>query len=208
MSSAAPSLPEPNPLPVCPACTQEFLPNLLRDTVLPCCGKLVCTECRAAAATTKPDASPETGAEGAESSGTEVSEGDAAAGGQCPLCSAAVPARASECIAMIQAKMKAGEAWAQFLLGSYLQIGKIVVRNPVDGLKLLRLAADQGHLGALAAVGRSLLVGEGVKKSPKKGVEILKKAAAEDDPDALFYLSTAFSMGLPSVRADKKKGEK
>lgn len=72
----------------------------------------------------------------------------------------------------------------------------------------------QGHRASLAAVGRSLLVGEGVKKNVKKGLATLQRAAEDLDvdghgePEALFVLSTCYSVGMPGVRIDKKKGEK
>lgn len=110
---------------MCPVCSKAFTPNLLRDTILPCCGELLCGDCRFDAVN-KP----------------------------CPLeceasAGAVVPSLAGECIAMIQKKMNAGEAWAQWLLGTYLQIGKFVVKDAQGGFKLLQLAANQVSFGGV-----------------------------------------------------------
>ncbi|MBV1869940.1 MAG: SEL1-like repeat protein [Gammaproteobacteria bacterium] len=63
-------------------------------------------------------------------------------------------------------------------------------------IKSLRLAADRGHLLAMARLGTLLLRHGATRTDKRKGIEYLVRAAKRDNPDAQYELGRIYELGL------------
>ena len=84
---------------------------------------------------------------------------------------------------------KAGQAGAQFYLGTKYEYGKDVKTDDKQAFAWYKSAADQGLAAAQLNVGRMLIDGKGTSKNEALGREYLEKAASRGDNRASFNLA-------------------
>ena len=84
---------------------------------------------------------------------------------------------------------KAGQAGAQFYLGTKYEYGKDVKQDVKQAFSWYKLAADQGLASAQLNVGRMLIDGQGTSKNEALGRQYLEKAASRGDNRASFNLA-------------------
>ena len=84
---------------------------------------------------------------------------------------------------------KAGQAGAQFYLGTKYQFGKDVQQDERQAFAWFKAAADQGLSSAQLNVGRMLADGLGTKKDEVLARQYFEKAASRGDNRASFNLA-------------------
>lgn len=84
---------------------------------------------------------------------------------------------------------KAGQAGAQFYLGTKYEYGKDVKQDIKQAFAWYKAAADQGLASAQLNVGRMLIDGKGTSKNEALGRQYLEKAASRGDNRASFNLA-------------------
>ncbi|MGE8541529.1 MAG: tetratricopeptide repeat protein [Acinetobacter sp.] len=84
---------------------------------------------------------------------------------------------------------KAGQAGAQFYLGTKYQYGKDVAKDERQAFAWFKAAADQGLSAAQLNVGRMLADGMGTKKDETLARQYFEKAASRGDNRASFNLA-------------------
>ena len=84
---------------------------------------------------------------------------------------------------------KAGQAGAQFYLGTKYQFGKDVAKDERQAFAWFKAAADQGLSAAQLNVGRMLADGMGTKKDETLARQYFEKAASRGDNRASFNLA-------------------
>lgn len=84
---------------------------------------------------------------------------------------------------------KAGQAGAQFYLGTKYEYGKDVKQDVKQAFVWYKAAADQGLASAQLNVGRMLIDGKGTSKNEALGRQYLEKAASRGDNRASFNLA-------------------
>ena len=84
---------------------------------------------------------------------------------------------------------KAGQAGAQFYLGTKYQYGKDVTQDDRQAFAWFKAAADQGLSAAQLNVGRMLADGIGTKKDVVLARQYFEKAASRGDNRASFNLA-------------------
>ena len=84
---------------------------------------------------------------------------------------------------------KAGQAGAQFYLGTKYQFGKDVQQDDRQAFAWFKAAADQGLSSAQLNVGRMLADGLGTKKDEVLARQYFEKAASRGDNRASFNLA-------------------
>ena len=84
---------------------------------------------------------------------------------------------------------KAGQAGAQFYLGTKYQYGKDVAQDDRQAFAWFKAAADQGLSAAQLNVGRMLADGIGTKKDVVLARQYFEKAASRGDNRASFNLA-------------------
>ena len=84
---------------------------------------------------------------------------------------------------------KAGQAGAQFYLGTKYEYGKDVKQDIKQAFVWYKAAADQGLASAQLNVGRMLIDGKGTSKNEALGRQYLEKAASRGDNRASFNLA-------------------
>ncbi|MBJ9984273.1 sel1 repeat family protein [Acinetobacter sp. S40] len=84
---------------------------------------------------------------------------------------------------------KAGQAGAQFYLGSHYQYGKDVAKDEKQAFAWFKAAADQGLSPAQLNVGRMYADGVGVSKNEAMARKYFEKAASNGDNRASYNLA-------------------
>ena len=84
---------------------------------------------------------------------------------------------------------KAGQAGAQFYLGTKYQYGKDVAKDERQAFTWFKAAADQGLSAAQLNVGRMLADGMGTKRDEALARQYFEKAASRGDNRASFNLA-------------------
>ena len=69
-------------------------------------------------------------------------------------------------------------------------------KNPSEGAKYMKLAADEGYIPAIRDLGVMYVNGDGVEKDPVKGAELLSKAVSEMDPRAMYHMALLYRYGI------------
>ena len=80
---------------------------------------------------------------------------------------------------------------AQFLLGRAYVNGEGAPKNPAKGFDWFAKAAEQGHLGAKAAVGYCYFTGIGVRQDKERGEQIMREVAFKGDASGQWYYGKA-----------------
>ena len=88
-----------------------------------------------------------------------------------------------------------GDAHCQFLVGRDYLAGHGVARDPVEGAKWYRKAAEQGLDVAQLALGQLYLRGLGVPRNATEGVSWIRKAATQGNARAQDELGEAYENG-------------
>ena len=84
---------------------------------------------------------------------------------------------------------KRGDAEAQYLVGvAYLE-GKGLPQNPAQGIRWLRHAASQRHVGARFALGNAYLHGVGVKPNPAGAARLFREGAVDRHSESHLALA-------------------
>ena len=92
---------------------------------------------------------------------------------------------------MIRAAAEAGNAQAQYELGTILLSGTGAEKKAEEALKWYRLAAKQNNAAAQYALGKMYAAGDGVKKSRDRAFEYFNMAAEQKHPEAAFEVAKA-----------------
>ena len=71
-----------------------------------------------------------------------------------------------------------------------------VAESPAEAVRNFRLAAEQGHAGAMVALGALLRHGRGVARDEKAAFAWVSEAARRDHVDALWMLGVARAFAL------------
>ena len=88
-----------------------------------------------------------------------------------------------------------GSAEAQFLLGSFYQIGQGVPEDFVEAAKWYRKAAEQGDASAQALLGGMYRDGRGVAEDYAEAVKWYRKAAEQGNAEAQNFLGVMYFIG-------------
>ena len=89
----------------------------------------------------------------------------------------------------LQKAAKAGQAGAQFYLGTHYQYGKDVAKDDKQAFAWFKAAADQGLSPAQLNVGRMYADGIGVKKDFKTAITLYTKVAKQNESKLLALLA-------------------
>lgn len=88
---------------------------------------------------------------------------------------------------------EAGNAKAQCILGllyiGLLAPGTEALKDPVEGVKWLRLSAEQGVVRAQRALAKYLAEGDGIEKDRAGAMEWWRRAAEQGDAESHFHLA-------------------
>jgi TPR repeat protein len=95
----------------------------------------------------------------------------------------------------VQAKAEAGDAKSEFELGRRFSTGAGVPKDPVEGVKWFRKAAEQNLAEAQYLVGFCFYAGAGVAKDQAEAVKWFRKAAEQNHPEAQNNLGLCFANG-------------
>ncbi|MCL2076384.1 MAG: sel1 repeat family protein [Betaproteobacteria bacterium] len=90
---------------------------------------------------------------------------------------------------------EAGDANAQFDLGSRYSLGQGVPQDYRQAFNWYRKAAEQGHDGAQNNLGSMYDRGNGVPQSLQQAIYWWRKAAAQGSPPSQYLLGTAYANG-------------
>ena len=104
---------------------------------------------------------------------------------------------------LIARKANAGEAEAQYQLGSLYRSGRGVPPDEALAFKWMKAAAEQGHVRAEFNLGAMYLAGRGVARDLDQGRKWLAKAAAQGSQEARLLLSSPAAR--PAKKADANK---
>jgi len=102
----------------------------------------------------------------------------------------------------------AGDASAQFRLGTRYGYGIHVPKDLKESSRLLRAAADQGHSLAQYQLGKNYLDGRGVEKSTKEGLAWLRKSGEEGYLAAQMTLGRFLDRGEYGIEANPTEAVK
>lgn len=80
------------------------------------------------------------------------------------------------------------DATAENFLGSMMLEGDGAPKNPAEGMRLLKLAADQDNDSAFLNIGRAYLFGLGVPKDPNVGMQWYARAAEMGNEQAAYFV--------------------
>lgn len=72
-------------------------------------------------------------------------------------------------------------------------------------VRMLRRAADRGHIGAMSELGWLLLYHGATRTDKRKGIEYIRLAARRDDPEAQFQMGRIYDGGLELYPKDPKQ---
>jgi TPR repeat protein len=114
-------------------------------------------------------------------------------------------AQTADLLAAYRRDAEAGNAPAQFSLGSMLGTGLGVQPNSAEAYTWYRKAADQGLAVAQNNVGNAFLHGAGVTKDEPEGVKWFRLAADQGIPVAQLNLASLYYSGL-GVQKDQAEG--
>ncbi|MCB1386112.1 MAG: sel1 repeat family protein [Nitratireductor sp.] len=78
---------------------------------------------------------------------------------------------------------------AQFELGKLLLEGENTQEEARQGIRMLQLADQKGHVGALALLGHALVEGEYVQQDVVRGLTMLTRANEKATPDMLPWIN-------------------
>ena len=93
-----------------------------------------------------------------------------------------------------------GNAEARYIIGMIYKEGHLGKKNEEEGLRYLKLAADQGYTRAQYKFGINLFM----TKNYSKAFEYLNKAADKDDAEAQYALYAMYLKGLGVTKDDNK----
>lgn len=85
---------------------------------------------------------------------------------------------------------------AQYTLGGAYYNGNGTKRNPVEGARWLKRAAEQGHIAAQCDLGVMFQKGEGVEQDYQQTLKWLRLAADQGDPLAQHNLGSLNAKGF------------
>jgi len=88
-----------------------------------------------------------------------------------------------------------GDANAEVTIGSIYRKGAGVPKDPAEGLKWLRKAAEQGYDVAQVEIGWMYANGEGVPKDDRTAIEWYRKAADQGHRDAQYAMGWFYEHG-------------
>lgn len=91
---------------------------------------------------------------------------------------------------------EAGDAAAQFAVGTRFEKGQATVQNPQKAVFYFEKAAAQGHAAAQFAFASCLSRGHGIEKDEKRAFELYRKAADQGFVRAMFNLATCYESGF------------
>lgn len=98
----------------------------------------------------------------------------------------------------------AGDAAAQWVVGSCFSLGVEVKQDRQEAVKWYRKAAKQGHVGGQYRLANCYASGTGVNENLAEAVKWYQKAADQGDPTALCALAGMYESGT-GVEADEDK---
>ena len=91
------------------------------------------------------------------------------------------------------------DATAENFLGSMMLEGEGASKDPAEGMRLLKLAAEQDNPAALLNIGRAHLFGLGVPKNPGLGMEYYVRAAELGNEQAAYFCEMAWPIAGESI---------
>ena len=99
-----------------------------------------------------------------------------------------------------------GSIWAQRELGALYATGWWTgPKDPVEGARWYRRAAERGHAEAQYNLGFMILEGEGTEKNVDEGLYWLHLSAEQGEDQAIRLLADAYAGGYFGVPADAEK---
>jgi Sel1 repeat len=102
--------------------------------------------------------------------------------------------------AWLEPRAKAGDALANYRLGTLYALGKGVDKDYARAAPLLRVAAESGVAEAQYDYAVLCQNGFGVAQDPTQALEWYRKAAAQGNADAALGLGNAFAKGIGAAR--------
>lgn len=91
---------------------------------------------------------------------------------------------------------QAGDANAQYLIGTQFWRGRGVARNDADAARWFASAAERNHADAMTDLAAMYRLGEGVEKDTRRTFSLLMKAADLDNATAQHDLGQAYQKGI------------
>jgi TPR repeat protein len=100
----------------------------------------------------------------------------------------------------MERQAQAGRAQGQFCLGHYLMSGTGGQRrNPAEGFRYFKLAAEQGHVGAMSLLGDFYAAGMGTARDFREAEQWYLRAANAGSSTATYELADLYLYGAPGV---------
>lgn len=90
---------------------------------------------------------------------------------------------------------EAGNAAAQYSLGSMYSMGKGVPRDDVEAVRWFRLAAERGYASAIGSLAFAYNQGEGVEQSHPIAINLYRLAVKKGDYYSSAHLGFAYARG-------------
>lgn len=95
---------------------------------------------------------------------------------------------------------QAGDANAQYLLGTQLWRGRGVIRNDPEAAQWFARAAEQDHSDAMTDLAAMYRLGEGVEKDTRRAFALSLKAAETGNATAQFAVGQAYQLGTGVIK--------
>ncbi|HEY1984624.1 MAG TPA: tetratricopeptide repeat protein [Terracidiphilus sp.] len=111
------------------------------------------------------------------------------------ICSGQSPAPPSGMDAALMAKASAGNADAEFRVGTQYELGAHVAKDPAQAMTWYRKAAEQGFAPAQHSLGVLYEFGNGVPADPATAAQWYRKAAEQGFAPAQFSLGLCYVHG-------------
>jgi len=105
------------------------------------------------------------------------------------------PAEYSEAAGWLRKAAEAGNAEAQFQLGTLCQSGRLRGESPTNAIYWLEKAAAQHHVAALYNLGSMYGTGSGVKLDQQAAIRYFRQAAEMGDGYAAYNLARRYEDG-------------
>jgi TPR repeat protein len=98
-------------------------------------------------------------------------------------------------VAEVEVSARAGNPFAQYLMGGFYVDGKGVEKDPVVAAKWFRMGAEHKHPGAMGRLGWAYWLGDGVEKDTEQAKTLFTQAANAGDTPSMYALGFMFSRG-------------
>jgi TPR repeat protein len=111
---------------------------------------------------------------------------------------------AAKALHAVTALANAGDAEAQYLLGTFSRDGTGGKKDNAEAVRWFRKAADKEHVFAMSSLAWMYQQGRGVQKDDKQAVRWYRQAADKEDPGAMTNLGWMYAQGRGVEKDDRE----